>query len=111
MKLLFDENLSPHLVTLLADAFPQSIHADHVGLHGRPDLELWQYARVHGLILVSKDSDFHELSALFGSPPKVIWLAIGNRATRFVEQLLRQQSKRIEQFAVSGDDLLELRSL
>jgi len=32
MKLLFDENLSPQLVRLLRDLFPDSVHVRDVGL-------------------------------------------------------------------------------
>lgn len=41
MKLLFDENLSPKLVSRLAEPYPNSEHVDSVGLHGRPDREVW----------------------------------------------------------------------
>jgi len=37
MKLLFDENLSPKLVTVLADIFPESVHVDRIGLGGGSD--------------------------------------------------------------------------
>jgi predicted nuclease of predicted toxin-antitoxin system len=36
-RLLLDENLSPRLVKLLADVFPDSAHLDDVGLHGHTD--------------------------------------------------------------------------
>ena len=32
LRLLFDENLSPRLVKLLAESFPNSLHVDDVGL-------------------------------------------------------------------------------
>ncbi|MFA6289264.1 MAG: DUF5615 family PIN-like protein [Opitutaceae bacterium] len=37
MRLLFDENLSPSLVTRLASVFPGSVHVRDTGLRGRPD--------------------------------------------------------------------------
>lgn len=36
MKLLFDENLSPHLVEALSGEFPGSTHVRDVGLQLRP---------------------------------------------------------------------------
>jgi len=48
-----------------------------VGLLGAADLAIWQHARENGLVLVSKDEDFHRLSILFGPPPKVIWVRLG----------------------------------
>jgi predicted nuclease of predicted toxin-antitoxin system len=77
MKLLFDENLSPKLVNLLADIFPDSVHVDRVGLGGKTDDEVWCYAKANGFILVSKDSDFYDKNLLYGHPPKVIWIKRG----------------------------------
>ncbi|MGH8116275.1 MAG: DUF5615 family PIN-like protein [Rhodanobacteraceae bacterium] len=70
MKLLFDENLSPKLAMALADLFPDSTHVHRVGLGSAPDTEVWVFARTHGFTLVSKGSDFHELSLLRGYPPR-----------------------------------------
>ena len=82
MKLLFDENLSPRLVAALADLFPESAHVDRLGMGGEPDPVIWEYAKCHGFVLVSKDSDFHERSLLYGHPPKVVWIRRGNCSTR-----------------------------
>jgi len=41
------------------------------------------------LVIVSKDTDFSELSLLWGFPPKVIWIRRGNCSTQETEQLLR----------------------
>lgn len=38
--LLFDENLSPRLVSAMAGSFPGSIHIRDVGLKGATDLEI-----------------------------------------------------------------------
>lgn len=96
MKLLFDENLSPKLVAMLADVFPSSAHVHHVGLGSAGDDAVWKYARDHGYTLVSKDSDFHEMSLLRGCPPKVVWLKRGNCPTKHIEIILRNQAAQIE---------------
>jgi len=86
MKLLFDENLSPKLPGLLSTLFPGSAHVRECGLMGRPDEDVWEYARANGFIIISKDSDFQQRSLLYGHPPKTVWLRIGN-CTR--QQLVR----------------------
>lgn len=48
MKPLFDENLSPRLVTVLADLFPGSIHVRDVGLKSAADPIVWRHAAEHG---------------------------------------------------------------
>lgn len=95
MKLLFDENLSPKLVAALADVFLDSAHLDRVGLGSANDDIVWEYARQHGFTLVSKDSDFHEKSLLYGYPPKVIWIKRGNCANKQIEILLRNKAEQI----------------
>ena len=64
--LLFDQNLSPRLINLLADIYPASAHVDGIGLPSAPDREVWDYARQHDYIVVTKDADFSELSLLLG---------------------------------------------
>ncbi len=89
MKLLFDENLPPRLVESLSDVFPGSKHVHHAGLGKSSDRDVWEYARDQVYAIVSKDSDFHELSLLLGYPPKIIWVRRGNCSTQEIEHLLR----------------------
>ena len=98
MKLLLDENLSRHLIGRLEDCFPDSAHVSSVGLLSASDDEIWQYARQHEFIIVSKDSDFHQRSFLYGPPPKVIWIALGNASTQQIEELLRSHTRNVRQF-------------
>ena len=90
MKLLFDENLSPRLSRLLADLFPDSLHVRDVGMKATDDPIVWDYAKNNDFMIVSKDADMHDLSLVFGSPPKVVWLRLGNCSTRQIEELLRR---------------------
>lgn len=99
MKLLFDENLVPSLALKLADIFPQSEHVDRIGLGAAQDREVWEYARKHHYTLVSKDSDFHELSLLYGAPPKVVWIRRGNCTTSQIELILRNKLEDIRLLA------------
>lgn len=99
MKLLFDENLSFRLVSALADIFPESAHVRELGLLGADDLSVWNYAAKHGFLLVSKDTDFYERSLVFGAPPKIIWLRVGNCTVNETIALLRSQYIVIRRFA------------
>ncbi len=98
MKLLYDENLPPRLVSLLADVYPASVHVRDVGLKNVPDELVWQHAQVNRLVIVSKDSDFHHRSLLFGFPPKVIWIRRGNCSVQEIETILRGHQAQIEEF-------------
>ncbi|HEY2961096.1 MAG TPA: DUF5615 family PIN-like protein [Pyrinomonadaceae bacterium] len=98
MKLLFDQNLSPKLVVRLADLFPDSVHVREVGLEKVDDHVIWDYATRNDLIIVSKDNDMHQRSFLFGAPPKVVWVRLGNCSTSDVENLLRQHVDTLKTF-------------
>lgn len=98
MRLLFDQNLSPKLVSRLADLFPGSCHVQSVELDCKDDDEVWQFARRHGFVIVSKDADFSWLSVMRGVPPKVIWLQLGNCATVRIESVFRSRIAEIEAF-------------
>lgn len=103
MKLLLDQNLSHHLVTALADTYPGSVHVREVNLATADDDLVWEYARKHGLTIVSKDSDFHQRSFLFGPPPKVIWIQKGNCTTSEIESILRRHRLDLQQFLADVD--------
>jgi len=62
VKLLFDQNLSFRLVSNLSDWFPGSVHVKEVGLASASDTKIWNYAKQHGFVIVSKDTDFHQRS-------------------------------------------------
>jgi predicted nuclease of predicted toxin-antitoxin system len=98
MKLLFDQNLSFKLCRALADLFPSSTQVRLVGLAAATDVGLWDYAKAHGYTLVSLDSDFADMAALLGPPPKVIWLRCGNQPTGTVEALIRTHAAAINRF-------------
>jgi predicted nuclease of predicted toxin-antitoxin system len=98
MKLLFDQNLSPKLVNRLADLYPNSSHVQSLGLDCANDDQVWVCARQNGFAIVSKDEDYNNLSVLRGSPPKVIWLQLGNCTTAQVEAAFRTRFAEIEAF-------------
>ncbi len=99
MKLLFDHNLSPRLIHLLNDLYPGSNHLYLMGLDQKSDHIVWDTAKVDGYIIVTKDSDFNELSILNGFPPKVIWIRLGNCSTKEIESLLRKNYEIILNFS------------
>ncbi|MBL8218897.1 MAG: DUF5615 family PIN-like protein [Bryobacterales bacterium] len=72
MKLLFDESLSPRLVPLLRDLFPDSESALRNGLACVGDRRILEYAATHDFVLVSTDSDFEHLLKEFPGAKVVI---------------------------------------
>jgi predicted nuclease of predicted toxin-antitoxin system len=98
LRLLFDQNLSPQLVRLLSDVYPDCSHVHDLGMDRSSDTEVWNYAAEHGYTIVSKDADFHQRSLLLGAPPRVIWIRQGNCSVADTAALLRVRFIAVERF-------------
>ena len=106
MKLLLDENLSPRLMEVLRDRYPDVVHVRDVGLASANDDEVWNFAASNARMIVTKDADFNQRAFLMGPPPKVIWLRVGNATTSEIAQLLSQHDSDILAFEQDGDAAL-----
>ena len=111
MKLLFDANLSPRLVSRLRELFPGSRHVFDTGLATyTTDASIWAYAREHQYIIVTADSDFIGLAMANGTPPKVVRLENCNYRTAQVEALLRRNAILIAELVRSEEGVLVIRN-
>jgi predicted nuclease of predicted toxin-antitoxin system len=98
LKLLYDQNLPPQLVKSLEDLYPESKHVRELGLQAATDEEIWERAAAGGFAIVTKDDDFRQRSFLFGAPPKVIWVRLGNCTTTELQTVLREKHKVVADF-------------
>lgn len=98
LKLLFDQNISRRVVGLLPPAFAGSRHVTQLRLGSNADRAIWDHARASGFSVVSKDADFHQMSFLFGAPPKIVWLRLGNCTTDDVVRCLVRREASIVAF-------------
>ena len=98
MRLLFDQNLSPRPVGHLSVESPGSAHVRNANLATAPDPVIWAYAANQGFVIVSKDTDFQQRALLYGHPPKVIWVRLGNCSTAAVVALLKLRLAEIQAF-------------
>ncbi len=103
MKLLLDQNLSYRLLEKLKPVYPGSTQVRTVGLDQSDDLAIWQYAKEQDFVIVTKDSDFHELGLLYGNLPKVIWFKCGNKPKWYVLGLLLNNQDEIKAFYEDAD--------
>ena len=108
LKLLLDQNLSFRLLDKLEAAYPGSTQVKFVGLDQADDLTVWQFAKDNGFTIVTKDSDFHEFSLIYGSPLKVIWMKCGNEPRRYVLDLLLNNQEKIIDFFDNESDCLQI---
>ena len=63
MKFLLDSNLSHRVAQLLRDAGIEAVHVRDHDLQHAADSMIFEFARQHGFVLVSEDTDFGELLA------------------------------------------------
>ena len=105
MTLLLDQNVSHKLAARLADIYPGSVHVRDLGMRSADDKAIWDFAKGKDFAVLTKDGDFHQMSLLYGAPPKVIWLRVGNVSTDEIEALLRARQSTIDGF-LDGDGAL-----
>jgi predicted nuclease of predicted toxin-antitoxin system len=78
MRFLIDANL-PYRFTLWSGEDFQ--HMRDVG-ETWTDSQIWQYARSHQLIIVTKDTDFSDRIMVSNPPPRVVHIRLGNMRMR-----------------------------
>ena len=89
-----DAQLSPEIAGYISDKFGKECH--HVfewGVRRIPDKEIYSRLREPGMVLITKDSDFVDLQYVYGEPPKVLWLRVGNTSNARLKQILDHSFK------------------
>ncbi len=89
------------IINKIVDLYPNSEHVKTLALTNTDDGNIWEYAKANGFVIVSKDSDFHQRSLLYGHPPKFIYLRIGNSPTSKIVKILRDNFSTLIQFESS----------
>ena len=109
MKLLFDQNISPKILKHLPPDLADCQQVRLVDLEDSADLAIFRYAGANHYAVVTFDSDFVDLNALYGVPPKIIWLNTGNLTTKNISELVVRNIETIKMYlAAQTDDILEL---
>jgi predicted nuclease of predicted toxin-antitoxin system len=89
---LFDENLPINI------QFSPTWPVEHVTDLGDSlsDTEIWEYAKTHDLVIVTKDADFSDRIITSSPPPRVIHLRFGNMRKRDFHAFLSRVWAKIE---------------
>lgn len=103
LKLLIDENLP---IALGKGLGMEILYATEIGSR-LSDIQLWDEAIKGNRVLVTKDADFFDRLALYGSPPKIIWVRFGNMRRKTMESLFASQWPKISQL-LEINELVEL---
>lgn len=107
MKFLIDNQLPRSLRSYLESRGYASLHVSEFDLLS--DAEIWQYATVQNLIILTKDEDFFLLSKHKEEGPQVVWIRIGNcRNAQLLEAFDRILKTLVEGLA-AGTRIIEIR--
>jgi predicted nuclease of predicted toxin-antitoxin system len=110
MKLLFDQNISFRILQRIQPFFPDATQVILKQLQNATDRQIWEYAKQHGYMIVTFDSDFYDFSIIWGSPPKIILIRSFNQTTHYIAELLIKHKDNIVAFSQNSSlDCLEIR--
>ncbi|MDM9385116.1 DUF5615 family PIN-like protein [Chlorogloeopsis sp. ULAP01] len=89
MTIWIDAQLSPTIATWITSTFGiTALALRDIGLRDAEDSEIFETAKAHGVIFITKDSDFADLVDRLGSPPQIIWLTCGNTSNARLQEIL-----------------------
>jgi len=103
VKLLFDQNISFRIVKKIEHFLPECSQVRLLGLDNCKDSEIWEFARDNAYSIVTFDTDFYDISLIKGTPPKIIWLRIGNTSTQHIVDCLQMNIELIKTFLHHSD--------
>jgi uncharacterized protein (DUF433 family) len=72
------------------------------------DTQIWDRGRLESLVIFSKDTDFYDRALLYGAPPQVVHVAVGNCSNARLFSVLASEWDEIEQALVSGCRLISI---
>lgn len=83
-RYLVDENLPYYFKLWDSDKFIHVYDLERIN----SDTEIWNYAKEHHLVIISKDCDFSNKIMYKAPPPKVIHIRFGNVRIQRLHELL-----------------------
>lgn len=108
MKFLVDANLPPRLCVWLRSHRHEAEHLFDHNLLTATDTQIWQRGSVENLVIFSKDVDFYDRALLFGPPPQVVHVAVGNCSNTRLFEVLALEWDDIERALLSGSRLISI---
>ncbi|MFN9581897.1 MAG: DUF5615 family PIN-like protein [Bacteroidota bacterium] len=103
MRLLFDQNISFRVANKLKTEFPGCGQVRELNLEDKSDREIWDFAKREQYTIVTFDADFYDLVTLYGHPPKVVWLRVGNTSSDNLIKVFMNRSEVIKAFVTDSN--------
>jgi len=108
VKFLVDTNLPSRLCVWLRSHRHEAEHLVDLNLLTATDTQIWQRGRSENLVIFSKDVDFYDRALIFGTPPQVVHVEVGNCSNTRLFELLASEWDHIEQALLSGSRLISI---
>ena len=110
MTIWVDAHLSPAIAIWITSKFGVTALAlRDIGLRDAEDREIFEAAKLHDVIVITKDRDFVDLVNRLGSPPRIIWLTCGNTSNARLREILSETLLEALALLRSGEALVEIR--
>jgi predicted nuclease of predicted toxin-antitoxin system len=107
VRFLVDAQLP--LARALADLGHDSAHVQDVGLDRESDQQVWTFAAVRGMTVLTKDQDFAVRASIDPEGPPIVWLRVGNTTRRRVLSVVLPLLAEIEAAVGRGERVIEIR--
>jgi predicted nuclease of predicted toxin-antitoxin system len=108
VNFLVDVNLPPRLARWLKSRGHEAEHLADLHQLRATDTRVWNRGRRLRLVIVSKDNDFYDRSLLFGAPPQVLHVAVGNCSNARLFEILTSEWTDIETALSAGSKLISI---
>jgi hypothetical protein len=106
--LIIDAQLSPSLAVFMNETFGlEAFSLKFLNMLQATDEEIFYFARERNAVVMTKDDDFLKLLDRLGSPPKVVWITIGNTSTQSIKNIIVDKWPLITEL-LKDSDLVEL---
>jgi predicted nuclease of predicted toxin-antitoxin system len=103
-----DINLPPRLVAFFRERNCEAVHAYDLGFATAGDETIWDFAREHDAIVITKDSDFTRLGAAKPGP-RLVLVCTGNCSNETLFAKLSEALPEIIALFQAGSRMVELR--
>ena len=109
MRFLVDHQLPTALARFLEARGHVAQHVLDVSLETASDRQIFDYAKVHDFVVVSKDQDFLELATRFPDSPALVWVRLGNCRKEILLLSFEAVLPKLLQALAAGEKVTEIR--
>jgi predicted nuclease of predicted toxin-antitoxin system len=109
VKFLVDNQLPGLLTNFIRTTGHQCDHVLEHGMEEQSDAEIWEFAKQHDTIVISKDEDFVHLANRINDTGRLLWVRIGNcRKAHLLQRFHDSFANAIQSFE-EGMRIVEIR--